>query len=179
VAGLDQNGGIKYIAERLEEQPRERVAERFTAAAYGTVLVIAALPLLDADEVSSGLGWELVTGVGVATWVAHLYAEAIGDHLRRGAALDRAELKRAMADGLPILLAAVPPALVLLVGRLGGLSGGTALWLAVAIALAQLIGLGVLVGSLVSIRGRGALAYTIATVAIGVVVVGVKLALGH
>jgi hypothetical protein len=171
--------GIKSITERLEHQPRERLAERFTAAAYGTVLVLAALPLLDADEVSSGLGWELVTGVGVATWVAHLYAEAMGDHLRRGAALDRAEITQAMVDGLPILLAAVPPGLVLFLGRLGSLSGLTALWLAVAIALVQLIGLGVLVGSLVSIRGRGAWFYAIATVALGVVVVSLKLILSH
>ena len=36
-----------------------------SAACYGTVLVLAALPLIDADEVSSGLGRDLVTGVGV------------------------------------------------------------------------------------------------------------------
>ena len=169
---------IKHITARLEHQPRERLAERFTAAAYGTVLVLAALPLIDADEVSSGLGWELVTGVGVATWVAHLYAEAVGDHLRRGAALDREEITRAMADGLPILLAALPPALVLLLGRFSALDERTALWLAVAIAIAQLVGLGVVVGSLVSTRrGRGV--YAIATAAIGLVVVSLKLILGH
>jgi hypothetical protein len=54
-----------------------------SAACYGTVLVLASLALIDADDVASGIGWELVTGVGVATWVAHLYAEVIGDHLRR------------------------------------------------------------------------------------------------
>jgi hypothetical protein len=97
---------------------RERGAERLAAACYGSVLVLAALPLLDADGVDSGLGWELVTGVGVATWVAHLYAEMVGDHVRRGASLDREEIARAMADGLPILLAAVLPAVVLALGRL-------------------------------------------------------------
>ena len=78
------NGGIRNVADRLGGWPRERLAERLSAACYGTVLVLAALPLIDADEVSSGLGWELVTGVGVATWVAHLYAEVVGDHLRHG-----------------------------------------------------------------------------------------------
>jgi hypothetical protein len=171
---------IRHIAERFEHQPRERLAERFTAAAYGTVLVLAALPLIDADEVSSGLGWELVTGVGVATWVAHLYAETLGDHLRRGSALDGAEINRAMVDGLPILLAAVPPGLVLLLGRLGALDERTALWVAVAIAVVQLVGLGVVVGSLVSTRGgRGVWTYAVATAAIGLVVVSLKLILGH
>jgi hypothetical protein len=171
---------IKHLTARLEHQPRERLAERFTAAAYGTVLVLAALPLIDADEVSSGLGWELVTGVGVATWVAHLYAEAVGDHLRRGAALDREEITRAMVDGLPILLAAVPPAAVLLLGRFGALDERNALWLAVAIAIVQLVGVGVVVGSLVSTRrGRGVWTYAVATAAIGLVVVVLKLVLGH
>ena len=171
---------IKHITARLEHQPRERLAERFTAAAYGTVLVLAALPLIDAEEVSSGLGWELVTGVGVATWVAHLYAEAVGDHLRRGAALDREEITRAMVDGLPILLAAVPPALLLALGRFSALDERTALWLAVAIAIVQLVGLGVVVGSLASTRdGRGVWTYAVATAAIGLVVVSLKLILGH
>ena len=83
---------ISGIADRLKNWPLERVAERLSAACYGTVLVLAALPLIDAEEVSSGLGWELVTGVGVATWVAHLFAEVVGDHVRHRAAPDRAEV---------------------------------------------------------------------------------------
>ena len=51
---------------RLKRWPRDRLAERLSAASYGTILVLAALALIDADDVSSGLGWELVTGVGAA-----------------------------------------------------------------------------------------------------------------
>ncbi len=85
---------MSTVAERLQSWPRERIAELLSAACYGTVLVLVALPLIDTDEVSSGLGWELVTGVGVATWVAHLYAEVVGDHLRHGPPLGRAEITR-------------------------------------------------------------------------------------
>ena len=87
------------------------------------MLVLASLALIDADEVASGWGWELVGGVGIATYVAHLYAEVVGDRLRRTAAQGRTEIKRAMADGLPILLAAVPPAVVLGLGRIDVLAG--------------------------------------------------------
>jgi len=90
------------MRELLERWPRERLAERVTAAAYGTVLVLSAVALLDADNVSSGLGWELITGVGLATWIAHLYAEAVGDHMRHGVRLDWAEIRHGMVDGLPI-----------------------------------------------------------------------------
>jgi hypothetical protein len=51
---------------------------------------------------------------------------------------------------------------------------------AVAIAIVQLVGLGVVVGSLVSTRrGRGVWTYAVATAAIGLVVVSLKLILGH
>jgi hypothetical protein len=170
---------IRSIAERLERWPRDRMAERLSAASYGTVLALAALALIDTDDVSSGLGWELVTGVGVATWVAHLFAEVVGDHVRRGSALDRGELTRAMADGFPILLAAVPPAVMLLLGRLEVLDERVALWASVAVALIQLIGVGAIVGSVVSNRGIGAWSYAAVTAAIGVAVVALKLVLGH
>ena len=139
--------------------------------------MLAALPLIDADEVSSGLGWELVTGVGVATWVAHLYAEVVGDHLRHGSALDRVEINRAMLDGLPILLAAVLPALVLLLGRLDVLDPRVALWVSVAAAIGQLVAVGAFVG--ISTDGATPLSYAAATAAIGIAVVLLKLVLGH
>ena len=120
-----------------------------SAASYGTILVLAALALIDTDDVSSGLGWELVTGVGAATWIAHLYAELVGDHLRHpSAALDGTEVARAAADGLPILLAAIPPAIMLLLGRLEVLDERGALWAAVVIAVVQLGAIGAYVASL-------------------------------
>jgi hypothetical protein len=171
--------GQSKLIERIQHWPRDRLAERFSAASYGTVLVLASLVLIDADEVSSGLGWELVTGVGVATWLAHFYAEVVGDHLRRGAALDRTEVGTAMSDGFPILLAAVPPAIMLLLGRLDVLNPRVALWAAVATAFFQLVAVGAFVGSVVSTRGRGPWAYAAATALIGLAVVTLKVILGH
>jgi hypothetical protein len=170
---------ISGITARLRDWPLERRAERLSAACYGTVLVLAALPLVDADEVRSGLGWELVTGVGVATWLAHLFAEVVGDHLRHGASPDRAEVVGAMVDGLPILLAGVLPAAVLLLGRLDVLEPRAALWGAVAVAIVQLVGVGAFVGVAVSSRGARVWGYALGTAIIGVAVVTIKLLLGH
>ena len=170
---------MSSLAERHGRRSHERLAERLSAACYGTVLVLAALPLIDADEVASGLGWELVTGVGVATWIAHLYAEVIGDHVRRGAAVDRTEITRAMVDGLPILLAAVLPAFMLFLGRVDVLDHRVALWAAVAVAIGQLVGVGAFVGGSVSGRGASVWSYAGVTAAIGIAVVILKLALGH
>ena len=167
------------MREVLERWPRERLAERVTAAAYGTVLVLSAVALLDADNVSSGLGWELITGVGLATWIAHLYAEAVGDHVRHGLRLDWPELRRGMVDGVPILLTAVPPAVVLALGRLDVLDPEVALWVAVAVGFVQLVGLGAIVGFVVSPGHISPWRYAAVTAAIGVVVVSLKLALTH
>ena len=163
----------------IEGTSRERLAERLSAACYGTVLVLVALPLIDADEVASGWGWELVTGIGVATWIAHLYAEVVGDHVRRESSVDRTEITRAMVDGLPIPLAAVLPAVMLLLGRVDVLDERVALWAAVAVAIGQLVGVGAFVGGSVSRRGVSVWSYAGATAVIGLAVVVLKLALGH
>jgi hypothetical protein len=84
----------------------------------------------------------------LATYVAHLYAELLGEHVTNNQPLSRHEVMVAMSDGLPILIAAIPPAVCLLLGRLTVLEPGTALLVADIVALGQLIGLGVLVGSI-------------------------------
>jgi VIT1/CCC1 family predicted Fe2+/Mn2+ transporter len=173
-----QHGDVDVMA-RLHAMPRHRLAERVSAASYGTVLVLAALAPIDADHVGSGLGWELVTGVGVATWLAHFYAEIVGDHLQHAHRLDRREISTAMTDGLPILLAAVIPAVMLLLGRVGVLSERLALWASVAVALVQLVGLGAFVGVAIGPDRAAAWKYAAGTAAIGLAVVIFKLALGH
>lgn len=167
------------ILTRLRALPRQRLAERVTAASYGTVLVLASLVVIQPDEVGSGLGWELVTGVGLATWVAHLFAEVVGDHLRHTAALGRTEITRAMRDGFPILLATVLPAVVLLLGRLDVFAHRLALWASVAVAVVQLAGVGAFVGFVVSDHRDGAWRFAGMTAMLGVTVVAVKVVLGH
>jgi hypothetical protein len=167
------------LSERLAKWPRERLAERLSAACYGTVLVLVALPLIHPDDVSNGLGWELVTGVGLATWIAHLYAELVADRVHQSGHLVREEVVTAMTDGAPILLAAVAPALALGLGRLGALDERVALWTAVGVAILQLVGVGAFVGSTVSRTGRRRWSYAAFTAAVGIAVVTLKLALGH
>jgi len=176
---MGEDGETMRMLRGLDGSPRERLAERISAASYGTVLVLAALTLIDLDDVADGLGWELVTGVGVATWMAHLYAEVVGDHVRHTAAVARKEATRAMGDGLPILLATVLPAVMLLLGRLDVLAARVALWASIGLAILQLVSVGGFVGFVVSHRGPTAWLYAATTAALGLVVVTVKLVLGH
>jgi hypothetical protein len=161
----------------LRDRLQHLSAERVSAATYGSVLVLAALPLIHVDDVKSGLGWELVTGIGVATWVAHLFAELLGEQVRDPARFEFSDLRHAMVDGLPILLAAVVPAVMLLLGRLEVFDENTALWAALVVALVQLLGLGAFVGF--ARPGVRAWVYALGTGVVGVIVVVLKLALSH
>jgi hypothetical protein len=157
----------------------DRLAERVSAASYGTVLVLAALAAIDSAAVESGWGWELMVGVGLTTWAAHLYAEIVADHLHHTAAHSGQEIKRAMTDGSPILLAALLPGVLLALGRVDTISDGFALGAAMGVALLQLVGLGVYVGSAVDSRPATRWVYACVTAAFGLAVVALKLVLGH
>jgi hypothetical protein len=99
-------------------QRSERLAELVSAAAYGTVLVLGALATVGIWEIEVGYGLELVGGVGLATWTAHLFAELLGGHIRDPEPLRGGEVRRALADGSPILAATVLPASALALGKL-------------------------------------------------------------
>ena len=82
-------------ADTLGSIPRQRLAELVSAASYGTVLVLAALSVVGASEVALGHGAELVAGVGMATWLAHLFAEILGQHVEHETPRGRREIARA------------------------------------------------------------------------------------
>ena len=166
----------------VTESPFEhasRLAERVRAASYGTVLVIAALGVTTVSDVGLGYSAELVLGVGAATWVAHLYAELLGRHVVEMEPLHRREVYAAMIDGSPILLATVLPGVVLLIGRGALATAGTARSLAILVAFAQLVGIGVLVARRAPGRAHAAWIFAGVTAAVGIVVGGFTLVLGH
>lgn len=167
------------LSERLVGTSRERLAQRVTAASYGTILVLGVLVFTNPSQVATDLGWELITGIGLATWVAHLYAEILGEHVTSSLPLSRHELRVAMTDGLPILFAAIPPAFCLLLGRLTVLEPSTALLVADIVALGQLIGLGVVVGSMPPRDPGRVWLFACLTVLMGVAVVVLRGVLKH
>jgi hypothetical protein len=167
------------MLDPVKAWPVERRAELASAAVYGTVLVLATLAVIDADNVSSGLGWEIMAGVGAATWIAHIYAEVVGEHLRRGSTLERHEITQSMVDGLPIILAALAPAVVLLLGRLEVLDAEVAVWMAFAVGFLQLLGVGAVIGAAAQSSGATPWRFAALTGLVGLAVVVLKLFLGH
>jgi hypothetical protein len=159
--------------------PRPRLAELVSAASYGSVLVLSALAVVGVSDVALGHGAELVAGVGLATWLAHLFAEVLGGRVTSNEQLHGRDIRRAAADGSPILLAPVLPAIVLGLGRVDVLTDVTARVGAIVVAVVQLLFIGVLVARISPSRRAEAWTLGLVTVAIGVVVVAVIALLGH
>jgi hypothetical protein len=170
---------MRRLVETANGVPRDRLAELVSAASYGCVLVLGALTVIGVSEVALGHGAELVAGVGVATWAAHLFAELLGGHVLHPEPLHRDHLKRAAVDGSPILASTVVPAIVLLLGRLEVLTGSTARIVAILVAVAQLLAVGVLVASVAPARRAGSWGFAATVAAVGVVVVVLTVLLGH
>ena len=163
----------------LRRTTLDRLALFISSAAYGTVLVLAALAVIKGIHISVGYGAELIAGVGVATWVAHVYAELLGEHVHRQLPLTHAEVRASFVDGLPILGSPVLPGLVLMLGKLESVSEQSARTAAILVAIAQLLAIGVLVGVIAPSR-RGALwIFAGVTAGVGLAVVVITTWLGH
>ncbi|HEX6311753.1 MAG TPA: hypothetical protein VF152_09005, partial [Acidimicrobiia bacterium] len=159
----------------------EHTARLVSAATYGTVIALGALALATPGDVRSGFGIELVLGAGLATWVAHGFAELVGDQLRRGDDEEAgwAAIGRSALVGSPILLAALLQALALIPGRLEIVTGRTALWIGLVVGILELVAIGAFVAYVRRMRPGRMWRLGLAVAAVGVVVVVVKILLGR
>jgi len=167
------------LVQTTDRVPRDRLAELVSAAAYGSVLVLAALTVVGVSEVALGHGAELVAGVGLATWGAHLFAELLGGHVHHPTPLHRSEIKRAAIDGSPIFAATVLPAAVLMLGRLDVINPATARIVAILIAIVQLLSIGGLVAQVAPSRPSTIWTFAGLVGGVGVAVVLLTVLLGH
>jgi hypothetical protein len=158
---------------------QERLAELVAAAAYGTVLVLIALSVVSVRVIGLGYGVELVAGVGMSTWVAHVFAELLAQHVHNANPLRREQVIAALVDGSPILVAPVLPAVALGLGRVGVMPNEAARILAILIGVVQLLAVGAFVARAAPTRPKARWTFAAVTVGIGVVVVIVSVWLGH
>jgi hypothetical protein len=170
---------MKQLLLVSDRVPRARLAELVSAACYGSVLVLAALSVIGVSEVALGHGAELVAGVGLATWLAHIFAELLGGHARRPEPLRRSEIMRDVVDGSPILASTVLPAAVLGFGRLDLLTDTAARIGAIVVAVLQLLAIGAFVARVAPVPPAARWSFAAATASIGVAVVALTVLLGH
>jgi hypothetical protein len=121
----------------------------------------------------------IVWSTVIVFWIAHLYAHGLSESLSEGHRLNRRELRSIARRESGILLAAVGPGLALILGAVGVLAVRTAVWVALGIGLATLAAEGVRYARVERLGATGTLAITAANLALGLLVVVLKVVVAH
>ena len=114
--------------------------ETISGTVYGTIIILAVL----AAEARGYEGhmWQLgavAFTTAVVLWLAHVYADGIGESVREGRRLTTTELRAIARREYAIVLSAVPPVCAIIAGSSGLIDEHYAYRLATALGIAALI----------------------------------------
>jgi len=118
----------------------------FAAAVYGSILAAGVVASLDVGAVSDADMTIALGGTMLVFWLAHVWSEAIADRMHDPSPYTWGRLRAAAAWHWPMVQAALGPLAALLLADVGAWSLDTAVAVALAVSVAQLIGWGVAVG---------------------------------
>jgi hypothetical protein len=153
--------------------------DTIASTVYGTVVAMATI---SAAYAATKDAWKVAATAATTAavlWVAHVYAHGLSERINRGGRLARSELERLARRELGILLAAVLPVAALVLGALGLVREATAVWLALGIGLATLTVEGVRYARLERLGTVAATVAVAGNLALGLLVVVMKVALAH
>ena len=145
-------------------------------AIYGTILVMAVITALSHDDsVSSG---QLIAGVLATTfvfWIAHVYAEVLGNRVEGGSGVPTlANIATAARSEWPLVEASLLPVLCLLLGVIGLVKTHTAVTIAIAVGVVELFGYGLLAGRRLELSRGGTLVVGVINGILGLLIVLLK-----
>jgi hypothetical protein len=146
---------------------------------YGTVLVMATLTAAYATEKDPWRLAVLVWTTAFVLWVAHLYAHGLSESISRRRRLSWPELTDIAHRELGILLAAAVPSAALLLGAIGVLRESRSVWLALGIGLVTLAAEGLRYARIETLGRTATLTIVAANLAVGLLVVLLKVTIAH
>jgi hypothetical protein len=149
------------------------------ATVYGTVLVMATLTAAYASEHDPWRLAVIVATTAFVLWIAHVYSHALSESITDEHRLTRDDLTRIAQRELGILLAAAAPCAALVIGALGILRESTAVWLAFGIGLATLAAAGLRYARMERLGLLGLIGVIVGNVALGSLVVLLKVLVAH
>jgi hypothetical protein len=145
-------------------------------AIYGTILVMAVITALSHDD--SVTSAELVAGVLATTsvfWIAHVYAEVLGQRMEgEGVRLTFANVALAARGEWPLVEASLLPVLCLLLGVVGIVKTDTAVAIAIGAGVVELFGYGIAVGRRLNLSRGGIVVVGVVNGALRLVIVLLK-----
>jgi hypothetical protein len=132
------------VAGHLRRRPGE--AEGAATGIYGTILVLAVIVGISVDP-DAGVGYVLgaVLVTTLVFWAAHVYAGVLAARMASSQDRWRDVVRATLVDERPLLEAAVPPAVPLVLGVAGVFDRDTALTIAIGVGLAELFVCGAMV----------------------------------
>jgi hypothetical protein len=169
-----------YRRSRRDERRRSEQGERLGGYIYGEIVVLATI-VAGAHAYRNGAGHvaALVLITTVVFWLAHVYADALADSIRKGEHLTWAELREIAGRESSIIEAAFTPVLLLVLGSIGVFSVDVAVWLAFLAGLGVLVTEGFVFARAEKLGGVGTAVIVGANLAMGLLLVALKLWVSH
>jgi hypothetical protein len=134
------------LQAKAEKLGVERVRSRTSAYVYGNILVLTAVVQNTEATILSGRAVVIVLVTMITTYLAHVLAHDVAEHIGRTKDEKDIHLRQELRDAVPIVSSGVPPALVLSLGALGWLDTELAQLLAAIIAVVRLAITGWVIG---------------------------------
>jgi hypothetical protein len=177
--GPTDTHGLRSAAGRVAEHVFVGVGPEIAGTVYGTIVAMATLTAAYANEKEPWKLAAIVASASFVLWLAHIYAHGLSASIDRRRRLHKPELAGILRHELGILLAAVAPTTVLVLGAWGLLHETAAVWLALAVGLVILGAEGVRFARLEQLGTFGTIAAVGVNLALGSLVVALKVELAH
>jgi hypothetical protein len=159
---------------------RADMAERLGGFVYGTIVVLSVLvagaKAYPDDTTRIAILLFVTTFV---FWLAHAYAHALAQSVKTGEHLTLSDVRRIGRHEAALIEAGAPSIAVLLLGSLEVLEADTAIWLAVGFGLAVLAIQGIVFARVERLGATGTIAVVTANLALGLLLVALKLLVAH
>ena len=144
-------------------------------AIYGAILVMAVIIAISHDDsVGTAAILGAVAGTTLVFWLAHVYAEALGNRVSGGQERVFANVRAAALHEWPLVEAAVLPMLALLLGVIGLVQRDTAVSIAIGVGVVELFAWGIAAGRRAQLSLKATIGVGVANGALGLLMVGLK-----
>jgi hypothetical protein len=160
--------------------PGESRGARIAGAIYGTLLATAVVAGLSGNaSVSAGRGLAAVIVTNVVFWVAHAYADLVALRLECRVRPGRAAVMAILSKEWPMVQSAWPASAILLLGWIGVLQRDTSYSLAIDAGIVAMAVWGLTYAKREGARWPGMILSALVNVALGLVVVALKVLVTH
>jgi hypothetical protein len=149
-------------------------AGNYTSAIYGTIVVAGVIAALGHEHAAASTVFGSVLATSFVFWLAHVWAAATSARVEAGRRLPPRAVAEIAAHEWPMVESAVLPLVPIALAWAGLCSDATGIDLALAVAVLQLVGWGLVVGRRTYERWPAVLLSGVVNGALGVLLVVLK-----